>query len=176
MLNIANLITLSRIALTPVVIFFMIQNSWDIALLVFIAAAVTDLLDGFVARCMGQENKFGKILDPIADKILLGSVMIALLCLLPGYGLLFFTLCFLIVKEIILLVGGAVLWFRYQKFIPPSKLSRKVSFYEFILMLIIMIDQIDYLCMSAIPILIILIINIVLSYKLLYRYLKIVTV
>lgn len=170
MLNLANLMTLSRIALTPVVIFCMTQNSWDIALAVFSVAALTDLLDGFVARRMQQHSKFGQILDPIADKILFGSVMIALLCLVPGHGMLFFTLCFLVLKEIILLVGGGVLWFGYQKFIPPSKLSRMVSFYELVLMLVVMMNQINYFCMSKFVIMILLIINIALSCTLLMLY------
>ncbi len=166
----ANLITLSRIALTPLVVFFMMQNSWDLALAVFMVAVATDVIDGWVARTFHQGSVFGQILDPIADKILFGSVMIAMLFLLSGYGLLFFTLCFLMVKETVLLVGGGILWFGYQKFIPPSKLSRQVSWYEFIFMFAVMIDQIDYLFMSAIVLVVLALINIILSSKLLIRY------
>ncbi|MBP6892170.1 CDP-alcohol phosphatidyltransferase family protein [Candidatus Babeliales bacterium] len=170
MLNIANLITFSRIALTPVVIFLMTQNLWDKAFLVFMIAALTDVLDGFVARRLNQENKFGKILDPIADKILFGSVMIVLLYAVHDQQLLFFTLSFLIAKEIILLVGGGVLWFGYQKFIQPSKLSRKVSFCEFGFMLMIMINQVDYFYVPASMMHVFVIINIALSSKLLILY------
>lgn len=80
-MNIANRLTLLRIILIPVfVIFFYIDvphwNYW--AALVFVAAALTDLFDGRLARKRDIVTTFGKLADPIADKLLVGSALILL--------------------------------------------------------------------------------------------------
>ncbi len=80
-LNLPNLITTLRILLIPVfLIFFMtpspIRSLW--AALIFILASATDLLDGYVARKMKLVTRFGKLLDPIADKLLVISAVILL--------------------------------------------------------------------------------------------------
>jgi CDP-diacylglycerol--glycerol-3-phosphate 3-phosphatidyltransferase len=80
-INLANLLTLSRILLIPVFVVLFAHPTPDrslIAALVFIVAAVTDLLDGYVARRTGQITKLGKLLDPIADKLLVLSGLILL--------------------------------------------------------------------------------------------------
>ena len=69
-MTVPNIITLSRIALIP---FFMLSMSmgWRIAALtVFSVIAITDSLDGYLARKMNQISNFGKIIDPLADKLL----------------------------------------------------------------------------------------------------------
>ena len=80
-LNLPNLITLARILLIPVFIMLLITPTQDrslIAALVFVVAAVSDLLDGYIARRTGQVTKLGKLLDPIADKLLVLSALILL--------------------------------------------------------------------------------------------------
>lgn len=72
-MNLANKLTLSRIALTFVFMFFLFSDglaSKALALGVFIAASITDMLDGLVAKGTNSVTDFGKLMDPIADKIL----------------------------------------------------------------------------------------------------------
>lgn len=79
--NLANLLTFSRILLIPVFVVLFANPTPDRSLaaaLVFIVAAVTDLLDGYVARRTGQITTLGKLLDPIADKLLVLSGLILL--------------------------------------------------------------------------------------------------
>ncbi len=79
-LYISNMLSLSRIALLPVIIFGLTKdtNTYKIfTLAVAIIAMITDILDGFLARRLRQESALGKILDPIADKFCIGSVAIA---------------------------------------------------------------------------------------------------
>jgi CDP-diacylglycerol--glycerol-3-phosphate 3-phosphatidyltransferase len=79
--NLANLLTLSRILLIPVFVMLFLSPTPERSLaaaLVFTIAAVTDLLDGYVARRRGQITKLGKLLDPIADKLLVLSGLILL--------------------------------------------------------------------------------------------------
>ena len=80
-LNLPNLITLVRILLIPVFIGLFITPTPErsmSAAVVFVVAAVTDLLDGYIARRTGQVTKLGKLLDPIADKLLVLSALILL--------------------------------------------------------------------------------------------------
>jgi cardiolipin synthase len=81
-----NLLTYSRIAAVPVVVACMYWQSildyglwlrW-VALFVFIGAGLTDVLDGYVARAYGQLSTFGRMLDPIADKLLVSSCLLML--------------------------------------------------------------------------------------------------
>lgn len=79
--TLANLLTFSRILLIPVFVVLLANPTPDRSLaaaLVFIVAAVTDLLDGYVARRTGQITTLGKLLDPIADKLLVLSGLILL--------------------------------------------------------------------------------------------------
>ncbi len=80
-LNLPNLLTLVRILLIPVFVIFFIEPTPDrslIAAVIFTLAAMTDLLDGYIARRTRQVTKLGKLLDPIADKLLVLSALILL--------------------------------------------------------------------------------------------------
>lgn len=81
-LNLPNLLTLARILLIPVFIILFVNPTPDqsvAAAFVFTIAAVTDMLDGYIARRTGQVTKLGKLLDPIADKLLVLSALILLM-------------------------------------------------------------------------------------------------
>lgn len=80
-LNVPNFITLVRILLIPVFVILFLTPTPDRSLsaaVIFVLAAVTDLLDGYIARRTAQVTKLGKLLDPIADKLLVLSALILL--------------------------------------------------------------------------------------------------
>ena len=85
-LALPNLLTYARIAAVPVVVGLLYWQSildgglwvrW-VALAVFVAAAITDVLDGYFARIYGQQSSLGRMLDPIADKLLVASCLLML--------------------------------------------------------------------------------------------------
>ncbi len=80
-INLANTLTLIRIAAIPVIV-YCFYSSMDfarpIAGIVFGLAAVTDLLDGYAARKLGQTSKFGEFLDPVADKLMVAILLVLL--------------------------------------------------------------------------------------------------
>jgi len=78
MFTIPNLFTMVRIAMTPFILYALARGHFLLGGWLFGGAAVTDLLDGAVARRFGGESKIGLYLDPIADKILLSSIYIGL--------------------------------------------------------------------------------------------------
>jgi len=74
-----NILTLARICLTPVIALLpFIEGYWPkvIAFLIFLAAAVSDVVDGYIARRTNQVSELGQLLDPIADKLLLFATLI----------------------------------------------------------------------------------------------------
>lgn len=81
MFNLANNLTLARIAVVPllvVLLYFPGRATCLVAMLLFIAASVTDIVDGIVARRRNLVTTLGKFLDPLADKLLIASVLIML--------------------------------------------------------------------------------------------------
>lgn len=82
-MNLPNKISLTRICMIPVfvLVFFLdvIPFRFGIAAIIFIVAALTDFLDGYIARSRGLVTNLGKFLDPIADKVLVSTAMLLLL-------------------------------------------------------------------------------------------------
>ena len=80
--NLPNRITFMRLALVPVFVFLLYQESpalqW-VAFAVFLVAAITDYVDGYLARRFGAVSNLGKLLDPLVDKVLILSALVMLL-------------------------------------------------------------------------------------------------
>jgi CDP-diacylglycerol---glycerol-3-phosphate 3-phosphatidyltransferase len=100
LVNVANALTVARLALVPVFIWFLLAGGTSdraIAFVAFAVASVTDLLDGELARRRSLITDFGKIADPIADKALTGSALITLSYLgeLPWW-----ITCVIVVREV----------------------------------------------------------------------------
>jgi cardiolipin synthase (CMP-forming) len=77
-LSIPNLITLGRILLVPVVIWAITAGELRVAFVLFLAAGISDAVDGFLAKRFGMTTELGAYLDPLADKAMLVSIYVAL--------------------------------------------------------------------------------------------------
>ena len=90
-MNLPNKITLFRVAMIPIFLIFMlvpgISYGTEIAAAIFIIAALSDLLDGYIARKNNLVTNFGKFMDPLADKLLVSSALICFveLSLVPAW-------------------------------------------------------------------------------------------
>ena len=71
-----NQVTIVRFILVPIIYWLLISDYFDVALIVFIIAASTDFIDGAMARTRNQITDIGKVIDPIADKLLIMSVLL----------------------------------------------------------------------------------------------------
>src|SRR5436305_83472 len=83
-LNVPNVLTVVRILLVPVLVVALLEKTNDgdlLAAIVFAVASVTDAIDGYIARSRGSVTTFGKLMDPIADKLLIVAALIALVSL-----------------------------------------------------------------------------------------------
>jgi CDP-diacylglycerol--glycerol-3-phosphate 3-phosphatidyltransferase len=88
--NLPNILTLARILLVPVLIAALLAKTSDgdlLAAIVFAVASVTDAIDGYLARSRNSITTFGKLMDPIADKLLIIAALVALVSLsrLPAW-------------------------------------------------------------------------------------------
>ena len=107
-LNLPNLITLARIIMVPVVVWAIASRQMQIAFLLFLAAGVSDAVDGFIAKRFNMASELGAHLDPLADKTLIVSIYVALGITeaIPRW------IVILVVSRDILIVGGVMLaWF-----------------------------------------------------------------
>lgn len=80
-MNLPNLITLLRISFVPLFVFLYLKNPGGMnlpAALVFLLASATDALDGYLARSRKEITRFGQLIDPIADKLLIAAALLAL--------------------------------------------------------------------------------------------------
>jgi cardiolipin synthase (CMP-forming) len=132
-LTIANLLTVLRLILIPVFVTALYYQQFRWALTVFLVAAVTDGLDGLVARSFNQKTQLGEILDPMADKSLLVTAFITLS--LPRFTLIdpipFWLTSVAISRDVIIVLGAAVinLTTGFRRFRPsiPGKLNTLVQ-------------------------------------------------
>ena len=102
-ITIPNILSMFRIVLIPVIVWLYVHNYNGYAVMVLLLSGLTDVVDGFVARHFNMISDFGKILDPIADKL---TQFVTLICLVSKYKLMLIPLLLLVVKEIFLGVQG----------------------------------------------------------------------
>ena len=99
MTNFINFITIARILLAPIILFFLVFGNYFVCIILFFLAGLTDYFDGYLARKYNAESQIGEILDPIADKILIVFLLIGLSVQLDSF-LMAFLSSLIIAREI----------------------------------------------------------------------------
>jgi CDP-diacylglycerol--glycerol-3-phosphate 3-phosphatidyltransferase len=79
LVNVPNALTISRVPLTVLICTFIECRAWPAALATFVVAAITDMIDGWWARRFNRTSTFGRVFDPLTDKILIGGAFIFLI-------------------------------------------------------------------------------------------------
>jgi cardiolipin synthase len=104
-MTLPNLITIGRLVLVPLVIVMIIDARWQAAFVIFVAAGVSDAIDGFIAKRFDMRSELGAYLDPMADKALIVSIYITLAVVgaLPAW------LAILVVARDLMIVSAVVL-------------------------------------------------------------------
>ncbi|MCH7711540.1 MAG: CDP-alcohol phosphatidyltransferase family protein [Proteobacteria bacterium] len=104
-MSLPNLISLARLLSVPLLVWAILAAKMELAFWLFIAAGISDAVDGFIAKHFGATSALGKYLDPLADKALLVSVYVTL-----GHtGYLPTWLVILVVFREVIIIGGAIL-------------------------------------------------------------------
>ncbi|SEG01679.1 CDP-diacylglycerol--glycerol-3-phosphate 3-phosphatidyltransferase [Caloramator fervidus] len=113
-MNIPNALTTLRFILIPtylLIYFSNIKNSFSYAILIFFIAGLTDVLDGYIARKYNMITKWGTLLDPLADKFMLLTVLFSLSFsnIIPNW--IFYII---LIKEVLMIIGGFTLLKKYE--------------------------------------------------------------
>lgn len=134
-MNVPNILTLFRLFLIPVfvVVFFSnLTHNFLVAILVFLIAGATDFLDGYIARKYKLVTDWGTILDPLADKLMLLTV---LSCLVISAYIPLWVLLVVLGKDLFMIIMGTILYAKGT--IIPSNVFGKVSTIFFYLSILI---------------------------------------
>ena len=117
-MTLPNLISLARLLSVPVVIWAILADEMPLAFWLFVAAGVSDAVDGFLARRSGSRSVVGGFLDPLADKALMVSVYITLgrIEFLPLWVVI------MVVSRDVLIIGGAILFHTMNHSLKPEPL------------------------------------------------------
>jgi cardiolipin synthase len=134
-LSIPNLITLGRILLVPVLVWAIASGEMRIAFVLFLAAGVSDAVDGFLAKRFGMATALGAYLDPLADKAMLVSIYVALAVI----GAIPLWLVILVVSRDIMIVSAVILSWLVDKPVPlkPLLVSKLNTVAQIVLALLV---------------------------------------
>ncbi|MBX9864753.1 MAG: CDP-alcohol phosphatidyltransferase family protein [Hyphomicrobium sp.] len=118
-MNLPNVITLGRVILVPIVFWLLVSGQTQLAFFAFVLAGVSDAVDGFIAKRFGLSTELGAYLDPLADKLLIVSIFVAL----GVRGALPSWLVIAVVSRDILIVVGVMLSWLLDKPVRISPLA-----------------------------------------------------
>ena len=129
-INIANTVSLLRLFSVPIILIMILDNKLQIAFWVFLFASATDIFDGLLARKLNIVTKFGKLLDPISDKILIFSILISL----SYKNFIDLPIVIIIVLRDFIILLGAILSILLKKKInySPLKIGKITFFFQII--------------------------------------------
>ncbi|MDR0905113.1 MAG: CDP-alcohol phosphatidyltransferase family protein [Oscillospiraceae bacterium] len=130
--NVPNIISAFRILLVPVFIFVYFADAHYVkgfAIGVYALAAITDFLDGAIARRYNLISNLGKVLDPLGDKMMMVAAMI---CITIDGFLPVWAVSVVVIKELLMGIGGFVIHRRVKAEIPPSNIFGKTTTVVFI--------------------------------------------
>jgi len=139
-MNLPNGITLARFVLIPIYAYLISQHMLYEALAVVIIAGVTDVLDGYIARKRQQITTIGKLLDPLADKVLMIAVIVSFLYLrfIPWQAALA-----IFIREIGMIIGAASFHVRGYKTVQANVLG-KLTTVLYYLAIVFLFMQVDF--------------------------------
>lgn len=130
-----NVISVFRMFLVAPVVWNLLQLEFGAALAWFVVAGVSDGLDGFLAKHYGWQSRLGSILDPLADKLLLVSVLITLtwMEMVPLWLLLL-----VLGRDLLIVVGGVIFHYTLGRFdLEPSRISKLNTVMQILFVLVV---------------------------------------
>ncbi|NKB76927.1 MAG: CDP-alcohol phosphatidyltransferase family protein [Gammaproteobacteria bacterium] len=141
--QVPNILTMLRIATCPILVLLLRDSSYDLALILFFIAGITDGLDGYIAKKFNCVSQLGAILDPIADKLLIASayIMLAVLQDIP-----FWLLIVVMFRDLVIVVGYLVLvTMRSGVQMKPTYISKINTFLQILLMVAVLMEKATWL-------------------------------
>lgn len=137
--TIPNILSLARLALVPVFLYFLLTGQDLAALIVLVVSSATDYLDGFLARRLGQITKLGQILDPAADRLYIIATVVGLAVreIVPWW-----LVAVIVGRDVMIVVLGVVLRSHgHRRALPVHHLGKVATFCLFYALPIIVLAQ-----------------------------------
>ena len=129
-----------RLLLVAPIGYLIIQQQYDVALIVFFIAAFSDAIDGVIARRFGWQSRLGSILDPLADKAMLVTAYLSLgwIGLLPVW-----LVGIVLLRDVLIVLGAVAYHFLIGHFsMEPSMVSKANTFFQSLLALVVVFAQV----------------------------------
>lgn len=154
MFTLANKLSILRILLIPVLITAIMYYTPEreylraVVIGIFLLAALSDALDGYIARIRGQRTKLGMFLDPLADKLLLSAVYVslALVQTLPDkFKLAPWVVIIVISRDVIILFGSAIIYMVNERLVIASTRLGKITTFLQMTVVLILLLQLPFL-------------------------------
>ncbi|MDD4202666.1 MAG: CDP-alcohol phosphatidyltransferase family protein [Candidatus Omnitrophica bacterium] len=138
-MNVANILTFSRIFVIPLLLWLIFKGYIKIFLYLFVIAAVTDFLDGYFARKTGCISDFGRKLDPIADKTLIISMLFGLyfFCKTDSFSIFPIIVPIIVLIRDLFIVIGFIFFMKIEPKLQlnPTIIGKITTFFQFLLIL-----------------------------------------
>lgn len=137
-LNLPNVITLGRVILIPVIFWLLVSGNTRAAFVAFLCAGFSDLIDGFLAKRLDLRTELGAYLDPLADKLLIASIYIALGVLgsLPSW-----LVIAVVSRDILIVLGVLLAWLiGHPLRIAPAWISKLNTVFQIVLAATVLAD------------------------------------
>lgn len=141
--HIPNILTLSRFVAAPLLIVVLRDQNFELALILFILAGLTDGLDGWIAKRFNCTSELGARLDPLADK----TIIIAAYCMLTILGVIPFWLMMLVIFRDAVIVGGYLVLTTLNGNIPmqPTLTSKTNTFLQITFVIAVLLNNTSWL-------------------------------
>lgn len=125
-ITVSTALTILRLILIPCIVAAMIMNAWHTAFILFVIAAITDILDGWLARWLNQRTFLGAALDPLADKLLVLAVFSTLAFVQsPLFAIPRWFVLLVLAKEVLQIVGAIIIFIKKGHLtISPTRLGK----------------------------------------------------
>jgi cardiolipin synthase len=136
-LNLPNVLTISRFVLIPVYLFVFFEGSSKVAFFILLLAGLTDILDGYLARSRKQVTPIGSMLDPLADKTMMIAVILSLLF---TYRIPWQAAAAMFIRDAGMIIGSAFFHFRGKKTVPANVMGKITTVLYYIAILFIVFD------------------------------------
>jgi len=138
-MNVPNAITIIRILLIPLFLYKVIQGDMVFATVVYLAAAISDGLDGFIARVWNLKTELGTFLDPMADKLLVTTsfLTLSILKIIPLW------IALAVISRDFIIVGGSLLVYlmKGELTIHPQAIGKVTTFFHFSYILLVLLGS-----------------------------------
>lgn len=138
-MNIPNVLTIVRFMLIPVFAYFLSARHYIVAMLLFLASGLTDVLDGYIARKYDLVTSWGKIADPMADKLMQITAFIILSLVLKVIPI---ELVLIILAKEIMMGLGAIVLYREKKYVVSANWYGKMTtVFIYLAIIMLMFDE-----------------------------------